>query len=287
MLLINRMAARSAVACLVLCSTVWMTQVWAGLFDDELARGQIAAQQKRLETVNQRLEESNQRIESLATRLLKTEDELKSQQILALVTELEKVRAELRDLRGQSEVLANSIEGVAKRQRDMYIDLDQRLIRIEQAAVTAVASPPTPPITAATSDATKVPPVVPNAAEENDLYERAQGLRKIGNYKEAILSFESFINRFPKSALAPRAQYWIGDSQFNLRDFKAAMTSQQKLISLYPESVSVSDAMLNIASIQMELGDSAAARKTMENLVARYPNAEATEKARRRLANPR
>ncbi len=88
----------------------------------------------------------------------------------------------------------------------------------------------------------------------------------------------------PKSPLAHRAQYWIGDSQYNLRDFKNAIVSQQKLIANYSDSASVPDALLNIASSQSELGEAAAARKTLEGLVTRYPASDAAEKARRRLA---
>ena len=78
--------------------------------------------------------------------------------------------------------------------------------------------------------------------------------------------------------------YWIGDSQYNLRDFNNAIASQNKLIAAWPESASVPDALLNIASCQLELGDNAAARKTLDGLVARYPASDAAEKARRRLA---
>jgi tol-pal system protein YbgF len=90
--------------------------------------------------------------------------------------------------------------------------------------------------------------------------------------------------QYPKSPLAHRAQYWIGDSYYNLREFKNAIASQQRLISAYPDSASVPDALLNIASSQLELGDAPGARKTLNKLVARYPTSEAAEKAKRRLA---
>ena len=88
----------------------------------------------------------------------------------------------------------------------------------------------------------------------------------------------------PKSNLAPRAQYWIGDSYFNLRDFKLAIANQQTLIKTYPDSPSVPDAMLNIASSQIDMGESNAGRKTLEDLMAKYPVSEAADKAKRRLA---
>lgn len=254
----------------------------AGLFDDEIARKQIADQQKRVD-------ELRQQTDGINARLSKVEDGAKINPALELVTELEKLREEIRGLRGQIEVLGNTVEGVAKRQRDMYVDLDLRLRRFEQqggAAGSAPAATPAPAPAAGAADAPKGG-VAAAGGEENESYERAQGQRRIGNYQGAITAFQAFIARYPKSTLAPRAQYWIGDSYFNLRDFKNAIASQQKLIATYPDSSSVPDALLNLASSQLESGDSAAARKTMDGLIARYPASDAAEKARRRVANLR
>jgi tol-pal system protein YbgF len=125
------------------------------------------------------------------------------------------------------------------------------------------------------------------AGDEARVYEAAQQQRRNSNYQGAITSFQSFLGQYPRSPLAHRAQYWIGDSYFNLRDYKNAIASQQKLISTYPDSASAPDAMLNIASSQAELGDGPAARKTMDSLVARYPASEAAEKAKRRMTTLR
>ena len=254
----------------------------AGLFDDEVARKQIAEQQKRVD-------ELRRQTDGIGARLLKIEEDAKTQPVLAIAGEIEKLREEIRALRGQIEVLGNGIENVSKRQRDMYVDLDLRLRRFEQpgAAIAptgsapAAAAPggPEPPKAAASA--------APVNADENDTYERAQAQRRIGNYQGAIAAFQEFIRKYPKSTLAPRAQYWIGDSYFNLRDFKSAIASQQKLVATYPDSTSVPDALLNMASSQLESGDGATARKTMDGLVARYPSSEAAEKARRRIASPR
>lgn len=272
---------RAAAGALALCAGLLVAgPVGAGMFDDEVARKQIAEQQKRVD-------ELRQKSDGLAARLAKIEDDAKAQPALALVGEIEKLREEIRGLRGQVETLGNNIEGVAKRQRDMYVDLDQRLRRFEQpgaAAPAAGVAPAGPAAAAATTEASKAASATVSV-EENEAYERAQGQRRIGNYQGAITAFQGFIAKYPKSTLAPRAQYWIGDSYFNLRDFKNAIASQQKLITAYPNSASVPDALLNMASAQLETGDNAAARKTMDGLIARYPSSEAAEKARRRVAN--
>lgn len=272
---------RALLGALILCSGVLATgPAAAGLFDDEIARKQIADQQKRVD-------ELRQQTDGMTARLTKIEDDAKGQPVLALAAEIEKLREEMRSLRGQIEVLGNNIEGVSKRQRDMYVDLDQRLRRFEQpgAAIAPAAGATAPAVAGA--EAVKTTAAATGSVDENDAYERAQGQRRIGNYQGAITAFQGFVAKYPKSTLAPRAQYWIGDSYFNLRDFKNAIASQQKLLASYPDSASVPDALLNMASSQLEAGDTATARKTMDSLIARYPSSEAAEKARRRVANLR
>jgi tol-pal system protein YbgF len=276
------------------CIAAAVLPAHAGLFDDDLARKQIAEQQRRLDTLKAGHDE-------VAARLGRLEETVKAQAsnqpVLELSNQITGIREELRSMRGQLEVLSNSIEASGKRQRDMYVDLDTRLRRFEQSAPAgapgAAPSAPAPgpgasaaPPAAAASGA---PAAVSGAAaaDEQRVYEAAQQQRRVGNYQAAIVAFQSFVAQFARSPLAHRAQYWIGDSYYNLRDFKNAIANQQKLVSTYPDSASVPDALLNMASSYIELGDNAAAKKTMDNLVARYPTSEAAEKAKRRLASLR
>ena len=250
----------------------------AALFDDDVARKQVAEQSRRVDDLRSQTD-------TIAARVGKIEESLRNQSMLELMNQIELLKREIQSLRGQIEVVNNGVESNAKRQRDMYVDLDTRLRRIEQGGAAAPAPP------AAGADAGAAPALTVAAAgasvDETRAYEAAQQQRRIGNYQGAITSFQSFLGQYPKSTLAHRAQYWIGDSWFNLRDYKNAIASQQKLISTYPDSASAPDAMLNIASSQAELGDSASARKTMDTLVVRYPNSEAAEKAKRRMTTVR
>ena len=249
----------------------------AGLFDDDVARKQIVEQTMRLEQIRQQQD-------SLAARVAGLEEAAKVGQtpIFELVSQIEQLRKEVTGLRGQIEVLGNNIDGTAKRQRDMYVDIDTRLRRLEQGAPPELGTAPSAGVPAPGGAA---PASTAASADEGRAYEAAQNQRRIGNYQGAIVAFQSFLAQHPKSSLAHRAQYWVGDSFYNLRDFKSAITNQQKLIATYPDSASVPDAWLNIASSQFELGDVAAARKTLDAVVTRYPASEAAEKAKRRLVN--
>ncbi len=299
----KRHAASARRAVTLGCGAVllWCTlgAAHAALFGDDEARRQIAVEKQR---VNELKIELTKQQEAVDARIGKLEEAAKVQPLLDLFTQLEALKLEMSKLRGQVEVLNNAIENTGKRQRDMYIDLDTRLRRLEQqsgpapvsAAPVAGAPAPAPAAAASTAAPAAIPAPPPVAAvttaspgAENQTYDAAQAQRRIGNYQGAIVAFQNFIKQYPQSNLAPRAQYWIGDSYFNLRDFKLAIASQQTLIKTYPDSPSVPDAMLNIASSQIEMGESITGRRTLEELVARYPVSDAADKAKRRLATLR
>ncbi|PTR14163.1 tol-pal system protein YbgF [Nitrosospira sp. Nsp2] len=284
---------------------------YAGLFDDEEARKQIASQQALIADLR------NQ-VQALDARIIKLDEALSSQPLLDLHNQIEALRLELNKLQGQIEVLGNESELTQKRQKDFYIDLDDRLRRLEQRSETGGSESAAPghkekePDAHSATDVGSVPEtdagtvamapapvaVVPSSAPasssgaaapadsaENQAYEAAYSLFKAGKYKDAISQFNKFIKSYPASNFVPSAQYWIGNSYYALRDFKNAITAQEKLLNNYPGSAKAPDAMLNIASSHQETNKKAAAKKTLETLIAKYPGSEAAEKAKRRLAN--
>ncbi|MDO9312513.1 MAG: tol-pal system protein YbgF [Nitrosomonas sp.] len=278
---------------------------YASLFGDNEAREQITALRKQ--------------VSEMEARIAKMEQALNSQALLELYAQVETLGLELGKLNGQIEMLSNDNALLQKRQRDFYIDLDNRLRQIEQPGKKSSSAPAAP---ASFSDSTSVkeqsaapPPaggVVPETSSsdgtaassgasdssvvsanelapagpaENSAYKEAYDLFKNGEYANAIAQFESFLGNYPQSNLAPGAAYWIGNARYALRDYQLAIDAQRKLISTYPDSSKVPDAFLNIASSQQEMGDSKASKHTLENLLAKYPNSDAAKKAKQRLAN--
>ena len=285
----RRNKVRGAFILGVLCFAVLaIAPARAALFGDDVARKGVVDQARRLDEFKLDVKAQT---DAIAGRLGKIEEALRGaqttqQSMLELINQIELLKREIQNLRGQIEVVNNGVESNAKRQRDMYVDLDTRMRRIEQGGSAPAGAAPSD--TGATGAAGAMAgAVAATSADETRVYEAAQQQRRNGNYQGAITSFQSFLGQYPKSALAHRAQYWIGDSYFNLRDYRNAIASQQKLIAAYPDSASAPDALLNIASSQSELGDNANARRSMDALVARYPGSEAAEKARRRISTLR
>lgn len=246
----------------------------AGLFSDDEARARI----QTLAQENQKLREE---LKALEDKLAQVDAKLHAQGLLELMQQVDALKAELAKLRGQVELNTHGLETAEKRQRDLYVDLDDRLRKLEQAGSAPAAGP------ASAGAPPAAPTATADAGAEARSYESAFNLFKMGNYGAAIQAFEQFLKTYPTSPLAANAQYWIGNSHSALRDYKAAIAAQQKLLSLYPTSPKVPDALLNMASAQAELGDKATARKTLEDIIARFPASPAAELARKRLAGLR
>ena len=250
----------------------------AALFDDDEARRRIEDLRARVAQLEGSI---NQRLGAL-------EDTVKGQGLLDLLRDVEQLKSDVAKLRGQNEVLTYELEQAQKRQRDLYLDLDSRVRKLEGAAggagaATTAPPPATDPNAPPNGGGTAARPAAIDIAGEQKSYDAALDQFKGGNYAAAAASFQVFTRGYPKSPLAPSAMYWAGNAQYALRDFRGAIATQRQLIATYADSQKVPDALLNIASCQVELGDNGGARRTLEEVVTKYPSSEAAGKARQRL----
>src|SRR5712671_767070 len=215
-----------------------------GLFDDGEARRRIDTLRQQVDANQRTVEERLGKIESAATD---------RGAILELSSQLEALRTDIARMRGQLEVLANQAESADKRQKDLYLDIDTRLRKLEQTREQAAAAAPPP----ATTEAEASP-------AENKAYQAALEQFKLGNYPLAVSAMQGFLVTYPLSPLASNAQYWVGMAYSGQRDYKNAIVAQRKLLSTWPDSAKAPDAMLSVASSQETVGDRKAAQKTLE-----------------------
>ncbi len=230
---------------------------WA-IFGDDEARARIDALRKEVQASQRAVDE----------RLAKLEDR---RALLDLASQIEALKADIAKLRGQVEVLVNLSEQAEKRQKDLYLDIDTRLRKLEQVQEGA-----------ASGGAPQADAGIP--AAETKAYEAALNQFKLGNYPMAISAFQGFMVTYPGSKLAPSAQYWIGNAHYARRDFKQAIAAQQRVVAQWPDDPKAPDALLNIASSQEARGDRRGARSTLEALVTKYPASPAAASAKQRLA---
>jgi tol-pal system protein YbgF len=233
---------------------------------------------RRIETLRQQVQQQDRALEE---RLGKIEAGLSTNPsrdaILELASQLDSVRGEIAKLRGQIEVLANQAEVAERRQKDLYLDIDTRLRKLEQAREQAALQPP--PNAQQPNPAEAEP-----SAAETRAYQAALDQFKLGNYSLAVAAMQGFLVTYPSSKLAPNAQYWIGMAHSGQRNYKEAIAAQRKLLAAWPDSDKAPDAMLSIASAQETMGDRKSAQRTLEELIARFPSSSSAAAAKQRLA---
>src|SRR5215831_15348712 len=128
----------------------------AALFDDNEAR-------KRIEATNERLNQIQQQLDGRITAL---EQQLKSQGLVELFNQVEQLKSDVARLRGQIEVLTYEQDQQQKRQKDLYVDLDTRLRKLEGGAGNGTGSAPEaapPPPVAAVAPPPPVAGAIPTA----------------------------------------------------------------------------------------------------------------------------
>lgn len=229
----------------------------AQLFSDDDARkaiielrGKLAAQERMLQ-------------QEFGARLDRLEAAQRNQ--LELANQTETLRQEIAKLRGQVEALTNEVATLQKRNRDLYADLDARLKKMEPASVNVDGR------TAAVDRA------------EQAAYEAALTQFRAGDFRNALTGFQQFLVRYPQSAYASAAQYWIGSSHFALKDYKSAIAAQTVLVDRYKDSSRVPDALMSIAESQLQMGDKKSANRTLGRVIKEFPDTEAAQLARERL----
>lgn len=258
----------------------------AALFDDKEARQQIVDLQQKTEAQNQAtqtaLDALKKSQQALEQRILSIENVIKSQGLMDLLSQIDRLNEELNKVKGELEVAQHHIDVSQQRQKDLYADTDGRLRKLEAGNISAV--------NAATEN--KEPPaqvnnVITTPAEvsaESKAFESAQGLLQAGKYKEAFDAFDKFLQGYANSKQVPNAQYGLGYAQFSLKNYKAAIATQQKLIAQFPDSAKVPDAKFNIANCQIQLSDIEGAKKSLRELIAQHPSSDLIPNAKRRLA---
>lgn len=224
---------------------------------------------------------AGQRLERLERRVDKITDLTLAQDAL---------REENRRLRGDIENLQHELEQLRRKQRDIYMDLDQRLSQRAggaDAGSSAAAAPTgtdaTPgdaPVTSGSS-----PSKVVDSAQMQQDYDAAYALLapQVRRYGEAAKAFEAFIQKYPQSKLTPNAYYWLGESHYVSQKNRESLAAFERLISDYPGDAKVPGALYKIGRIQASTGDKKQAIATFERLIQDFPDAPAAGLGRDQL----
>lgn len=224
------------------------------------------------------------RMTDMEARLIRIERVIENQSLIELANQLDQLQAQTQELRGQIETLRFESENAGNRQRQLYLDVDQRLQSIEQSQARLLEAPPV-----AVVDPAELPPQEPVierpvlAGSDQDNYQAAFDMLKNGQYMASAEAFRNFLLVFPSSPLADNAQYWLAETYYVQRQFTTALPAFQLVVDSYPNSIKLPDALLKIGFCNYELRQWDDARAALERVVREFPDTTAARLATQRL----
>jgi len=232
------------------------------------------------------------------------------EQMVDMVLQIQALQDEVRELRGMIEEQQHLIDTLQRRQRDQYLDLDQRIGELASARPPSLSANPTMPATAATPPPEDLPevreevnrpsvvtglpapdaearPAAQSPAAEKAMYDQAfQALKEL-RYADAAEGFQAFLDQYPESEYADNAQYWLGESYYVTRNYEIALEAFQTLLDDYPQSLKVPDSLLKVGYTHYELKQWDLARAALTQVQEQYPDTTVARLAENRLRSMR
>lgn len=240
--------------------------------------------------------------ESVEARMDRLERIIQGQGLTSLLTQVDQLQREIQRLNGTNEELNHKIDQMQQRQREQYLDLDQRITEIQQqpaiSQTPAVDNSPSMDNesidseladSASQSNTTDqadgaVDTLAPVAVESGEAaYQAALQDLRGGRYQEALTALGAFPQSYPNSTYLPNVYYWQGEAHYVLREFDKAIVAFEKVLSSYPDSNKVSDALLKRGFSEFETGDASKAEATLNQVIQQYPDTSASRLAQVRL----
>lgn len=242
--------------------------------------------------------------QTLEQRVARIEQMTGSRALLDMNNQLQLQQSEIRQLRGQLEQALNDLHALKTKQqqeqdevlrqlREMFQDIDRRLSRLEMGEIRSQTTPierdgaqrevVSVEARVAQRDNSPMTSGGENVSTEVAAYRVAFEHLKQGRYQQAVEGFQLYMQRYPKGTYADNSQYWLGESNYVIRNFDQAMIEFNKVISDFPASAKTPDAMLKIGFIYYEQAKWADARAMLEKIRRDFPSSNASGLAAQRL----
>ena len=231
--------------------------------------------------------------DDIERRLHRIERLLDSGALAELSNRQERLQRNISQLLGEVESMNRELEEVQRQQRNLFEDLDDRLMELEQAAAAAPETPThgdgmapvvpeTPTLDAAVAGEDTGTPDADTDAEAADAYSRAFSLLRDGDYQRAGDGFREILESHPDSDYADNARYWLAETYYVVRDFDEAMEHFQRIVD-NPDSNKHPDALLKAGYIHYEREEWDEARGLLEQVREDYPDSTVASLAGNRL----
>ena len=274
---------KSACLCWVFIATVSQ----AGVFEDDEARRAILDLRQRVENLRQSqiandaalqksldgVNKSQQAVRDTIAQEVQQESSRIQQALLQLQAQIDSLKQNIAEMRGENDQLQREITLLKRGQNDNSSGLEERLLKFEQRIA-------------------KLEPVIfqidglefqADPTKKKD-FELALATFRKGDFAGSIITFSSFLRKYPDSGFRQSALFWLASAKYVKREYTDAVNQLKSFASMSETHAKFPEALLTLANAQLELKQSSDAKKTLDELISKFPSSEAAAASKERLS---
>jgi tol-pal system protein YbgF len=127
-------------------------------------------------------------------------------------------------------------------------------------------------------------PVKPSVPDDKKAkYDEAYNTFQNKKYKEARDKFEGFIKEYPEDTLTDNAYFWIAETYYGENDFEGAILAYETFLKKFPKSAKVPAALLKQGLAFVEIGDKKIGKLILEQVIEKYSDSREAELAKKNV----
>jgi len=120
--------------------------------------------------------------------------------------------------------------------------------------------------------------------EPSEAYRQAKSDYDKGNFELALAGFQNYLTQFPNTSQSDKAQYWVGECYYSLKQFDKAINAFSKVLQNHPKSEKTAGAKLKIGLSYQNEKNPAKAKEYLRKVVKEHPGSNEAQIAKSRLA---
>jgi tol-pal system protein YbgF len=125
----------------------------------------------------------------------------------------------------------------------------------------------------------------PAGVSASQLFTDARRDQQTGKTTLAAQEYQQYLTYFPDTELAASAQFYLGEIQYNQNDYKDAVQSFDTVLERYPQNARTKDAAYLKGMALAKNGQRTQAVQELRALIQKYPGTEQAHKAQAALAD--
>lgn len=218
---------------------------------------------------------------------------------VATQSDVSSVYARQTRLEAKVERLSNDVEAIGQKEsttmgtdaqlREKVYQLEAQIAELNRAyskldsRVNQLSLGSAPPVTESGSHM-QIPSETASVNTEEVIFNEGYTELSDGNYEDSRAKFKEYLSRYPKSAKANDATYWIAESYYREGQFEESILEYQRFIDTYPKDQRVPLAYLKQGMSLVEIGKQEEAKLFFQTLIDKYPNSDEARTAKEKIS---